>query len=384
MNQRSVYFPVCLILSLFLPGCGIGSLFGMRVQAHEVVTNPPSQVNVIVTVQDGHAPVPDLGESNFEIYEDGLLLDKNEIRLRLVAKDELTSALTVLLLDLSGDPSATELKRMQRGASHFVEKVSVTQPVFVVAFDGSQRPREVARFSKVERATEREVPDLAPFLSGDNSRDLYSAMMSSIKGIDAYFSKDEKEVHFGTVVTLLRGPDLAGRTGEREVRQAIYESGYEYFSLSPEDRKIDQVSLIGNTETFAYATMDTLPMRLSDLGMYVRSVYRSHYLLRYCSPARAGEKKLKVAVSMEGSDGGAKKGSAKSSFDASGFEGGCSAEDPAEGGVSASPEDSLEEAKPDPNPTSTHPTPASPNRPSSEKSEADPGIVAPPDNGKYE
>src|SRR6187551_1173906 len=145
MNLKSMMMLLCL--SSALSGCGTA------VNTQATVTRAPNEVNVIVTVKDGDEPVADLSEVNFEIYENDLQLDKEEIGLQLVAKDSLTAGLTVLLLDLSGAPDDATLRRFERGASHFIEKVSVTQPVLVVAFDGSPRPREVARFSKVDRAT---------------------------------------------------------------------------------------------------------------------------------------------------------------------------------------------------------------------------------------
>lgn len=342
-------------ISLGVSGCGFGGLFGLTVHTQKTIARPPANVQVIVNVADGKQPVSQLAEHNFDVYENDLHLDRDQIGLRLLPKDSLTAGMTVLLLDVSGSPDENTLRRIERGATHFVERVSVTQSVTVVAFDGSPRPREVARFSKVEQATERAVPSLTPFLSQDRSRDLHGAMLSAIKGVQLELAKTKKEAVFGTIVTVLHGPDLAGRTSEATLRQAIFASGYDFYSLSPEGASFDGLSLAGHTKRYDFATIDTLPMQLTDIGAHVRGMFNSHYVLSYCSPARAGERKLKVVVNY--TDPTKQRGSTKSKFDATGFVGGCD---------------------------QTSPKPASAVAPVATEANAEDPVIAPPDSGNYE
>lgn len=366
-----------LSLSFVLAGCGSGGLFGVSVTADKAKTEPPNTVHVFITVNDGSDPVDSLSESNFKLYENDLLLDNRAVRLHLLPTDSMAAGLTILLLDLSGSPDEAELNRIERGATHFVEKVTVTQPVTVVAFDGSARPREVARFSKVEQATERAVPSLEPFLSQDSSRDLNSAIVSAIKGATAELKKRKSNTHFGTIVTLLRGPDLAGRTSDKDAQNAIYESGFEFYSLSPEGTKIGNLADIGKNKRFAFATFDTMPMTFQDVGARVRSAWNSHYLLNYCSPSRAGERKLKIAVEYEGEGGGKKKGSARSGFDSTGFVGGCGTQ-AAEPALSENPPTGSTANEVN---TGKKPQKAAPLAGPIEETEE---VVAPPSSGKYE
>jgi hypothetical protein len=379
MNIR--YASLLALLSMSLCGCGTGPLFGVTVKAQKAVTSAPSRVEVITIVQDGGKPVDALSNSNFALYENGLQLDNHEVGLQIIPTDELAAGLTVLLLDLSGAPDATTLKRIERGATHFVEKVSVTQPIAVIAFDGSPRPREVARFSKVERATERAVPALQPFLSQDASRDLNGSMVSAIKGMHSELAKQEKVIQIGTIVTLLRGPDLAGRTTEKELRDAAYGSGFSYFSLSPEDQKISSLPTIGLNGRHHYSTIDTLPMRFSDLGLSVRAAYNSYYALSYCSPARSGERKLKVVVRYEGEKGHAKGGSGKTAFDSTGFTGGCRSH-----GAEAivAPSSPIAPAQVEQEHKVATPKKIDSNAPSAVPVSQDEAVVGPPQGGKYE
>lgn len=327
MTTNRIVLFLLIALAALLSGCGrpiLGvSVFGSNAKTDKTIARPPSDVTVFVSVEDSGDPVGYLSADNFEVYENDVLLNHQEIGLRMLSRNSLAAGHTILLLDLSGAPDEKELSRINRGASHFVEKVSTTQSVTVVAFDGSERAREIARFSRVETSTKRDVPNLAPFLSQDTSRDLHSALLAAIQGLTSSLKEQKGEVAYGTIVTLVRGPDLAGRKTEKEVRSAIYDSGYEFYSISAEELKFDLLSTLGKDEGFTYPTLDTLPMRFQDLGMRVRSAWQSHYLISYCSPGRAGTRKLKIKVRYESESGAKRSAATKSSFDATGFQAGC-------------------------------------------------------------
>jgi len=370
-------------------------LSGAKVETNNTIAKPPSDVTVYVSVKDSGKPVGHLSADNFHIYENDVLLSESEIGLRLLSRDTVAAGFTVLLLDLSGAPSAQELARIGRGAAHFVQKVSTTQPVTVVAFDGSPRAREVARFSRVEQSTKRDMPSLKPFLTKDTSRDLNSALSSALKGLETSLKSQKGEVHYGTLVTLVRGPDLAGRTSDKDVVSQMAASGYEFYSLSPEDVKFKTLNDIGKTERFTYSSIDTLPMRFQDLGIRVRSAWQSHYLISYCTPARAGTRKVKVKVTFDSESGAKRSASTKSEFDATGFEAGCAlpgaasstspSGDPSPPSAGAETSDSPSPAQTPPEPKATPKKSPAKNPSGSEPPPAeDESVVAPPPSGKYE
>lgn len=384
MRMHRLFLVLLVTQSCFLFGCGAsilgGSVFGASVETNKTVAKPPSDVTVYVSVKDSAEPVGYLTADNFEIYENDVRLDQKEIGLRMLPRNSVASGHTVLLLDLSGPPEEKELKRISRGAAQFVEKVSTTQSVTVVAFDGTERAREVARFSRVETSAKRPLPELAAFLSKDASRDLHSALLAAIKGLTASLKAQAGGVHYGTVVALVRGPDLAGRKTENDVRSAISKSGYEFYSISPEDLKMNILSSIGKDERFTYETIDTLPMRFQDLGMRVRSAWQSHYLISYCSPARAGVRKLRVKVTYENESGSRRSASTKSEFDATGFQAGCTAKQTHAELAPAPPNEGESAVSENPGEGSG----VNPARPSAPSGESDEKVVAPPPTGNYE
>lgn len=382
-----------LLLTLLLSGCGIGNYFGTRLSSVQTVTEPPNRVTVFVTVKDGKEPIGGLAEHNFSLYEDGVRLNNGEIGLNLLPRDTVAAGFTVLLVDLSGRPSDADLNRIERGAAHFVEKVTVTQPVTIVAFDGSARPRQVASYAQVKESVKRDIPKLSQFMSGDSSRDLNGALLSALSGVKAELEKQKKRGGFGTVVTMTRGPDLARRKSDQEAKAAIRASDYEFYLIAPEDRAMPNASSLGRDARFEYASLDTLPMKMADLGIRVRDSWNSHYLLSYCSPARAGERKLRVKVRFESDRGQNHSASDKSNFDASGFEGGC--EEP--NSVAPVKTSSPSSASANQPPQADQPTQAAAarsststaKRPQKAANSAEPDeetgeVVEPPPTGKYE
>lgn len=366
-----------LLLALFclpLGGCSGLHLFGAKVVTSEVVAEKPSDISAYVSVEKKKVPVGNLTADNFRIFENKVPLNEEAIGFELLPRESVAAGHTVLLLDLSGAPDDAQLRRISRGAAHFAEKVTTTQPVTVVAFDGSARAREVARFSKVAVETKRPLPDLGPFLSGDSSRDLNSAFIAAVQGVTDRLKESQKAATYGTVVTMTRGPDLAARKSDNKVRGAVTVSGFDFYSVTPEKMKLKILPAIGKTRKFQFATIDTLPMKLLDVGVHVRDTWFSHYLLTYCTPSRAGKRKLKIQVKFEDHHGKKTRGSSRSSFYADGFDGGC---------VPKTYQQKTPVAD------SSQPASASQSAPTDKQEQApesgeDAQIVAPPDSSKYE
>jgi hypothetical protein len=314
-----------LLFGLLGPGCSW--LSGVKVETARTVTRPPATVMVYLSVEERGEPVDHLETDNFQIYENDVLLPKKDLHLRLMPLEKVADGHTVLLIDLSGDIRPKDLRRIERGAAQFVKSVSTTQAVTVLVFDGSEGARLVARFPKVDAPTERPVPDLTPFVSGDASSNLNGAIVEALETLEEELARSKKPVQLGTLATLVRGPDLAGRKSEDDVYQAIEGKTYEYYSLSPADppkeQKVSLLGTLGKDERFEYETMDTLPMVFQDLGMRVRAAWGRHYLVTYCTPARNGTRDVKVRVQYFNDRGDEKSGKGKTTFDATGFESGC-------------------------------------------------------------
>lgn len=314
------------LLTLFfftfsLAGCS--ALSGVSVKTQKTLAKSPGNVLIYISVEDGGEPIDYLSAGNFDIYENGLLLDRAGINLELLPRDAAADGHTVLLLDLSGNIDEKDLARMSRGAAQLVEKVTTTQAVTVLVFDGSPETRLVARFPQVETAEKRPLPDLTPFVSGDASRNLNGGIIDAIAVLGVELAGSAKPVQVGTLITLVRGPDLAGRKSDDDVYRAVDQSDYRFFAVHPKGTEVATLSSLGREGNVAYDTIDTLPLTLQELGMQVRKAWGRHYLVSYCSPARGGMRDVEVAVKYTNSHGDQRSGKARTGFDSTGFAAGC-------------------------------------------------------------
>jgi|GEM_PF-697909 len=319
--SRLVRLLLPLLALVTLTGCG--ALSGVSVQTAKTVTKAPGNVLIYVSVEDGDKPVDNLSASNFDVFENDLLLDRASTHLELLPRDTAADGHTVLLLDLSGDIGEKDLTRISRGAAQFVEKVSTTQPVSVLVFDGSPETRLVARFPRVDVAEKRELPDLTPFVTGDDSRNLNGGIIDAIAILEDQLAFSMKPVQLGTLVTLVRGPDLAGRKSDDDVYRAIDKSDYEFYAVHEKKAAVKTLPSIGRDSRTEFETIDTLPMSLQEVGMKVRKAWGRNYLVSYCSPARGGERDVKVSVHFTSDNGDARRGKARTGFNSDGFEAGC-------------------------------------------------------------
>ncbi|HSC85721.1 MAG TPA: hypothetical protein VLC09_00540 [Polyangiaceae bacterium] len=386
---------------LLLVGCG-----GVQVEATHIHAVPPSNVEIYVSVQDDGRPIDYLEDSSFEIYENDVLLQSADVGLRLLPRDSKAIGHTVLLLDLSGQGDEAYLTKLRRGAEHLGEKVSVTQGVTVLAFDGTPGVRTVATWPRVRESTLRELPDLTSFRSGDTSRDLFGGVLEAMAVLKHQMAQASQPVKLGTLIVLSLGPDLAGRRKEHEIYQALSESKAAHYLVTPNEVEIPQAAMLGEDGHYTYANIDELALRLQDLGMLVRKSWGRHYLLAYCSPARAGTREVTIQVRYDDPDGAGRSASGSTEFVADGFRAGCQlpskslASQLMEGGE---PQTAAEPPPPTPNesvapPATTigkkKPAPASKPAPKSEPkpkpaepkpTEPAPSeqVIAPPTSGKY-
>lgn len=380
-----------LALSNCLGGCGFFS--GVSVKTNGVQASQPSKVLIQFSVDERDEPIDYLDESNLSIYETDVLLDSKGIGLRLLPRETNAVGHTVLLLDLSGAANSTELEKLERGASHFVEKVTTTQEVTVLAYDGGDRVRLVGNFPRVSAASAPTIT-LDAFSSGDDSRDLNGAVLQALDILKSELAEETKPIRLGTLVVHARGPDLAGRKPESDLRAALDDDSVDHFVITPEESNVPVEGDLGATAAFHYENADDLPLRFQDLGMRVRKSWGRHYLLSYCSPARAGSRTVTVKVRYLDEDGAERSGSGDAEFSAEGFTAGCKPSvvptapvtmsvepvvEPTPAPVEPTVEATPKKKKSPPAKKKATPTEAAPTAPEA----PDDDVVAPPSSGKY-
>jgi hypothetical protein len=316
---------VCLAVGSLAPGC---MLFGgLRVDPVATSAQPPSNVAVYLSASnDGH-PVTGLTEKSFQIAEDGLELTPEQTRQTLLPRDMAATHRALLLLDLSGPVMEGDTrKNIADAAARFVTRAHVAEAVTVVAFDGGPALRFIAEFPEGSGEI-AEIPGLASYTPSDPSSNLHSAVIEALTQLDARLMTAQKPLRIGSLVVFARGPDLAGRVPEAKMMEALGDSKQLIFAIGIKDAPGFRARRIGRAGSFEAESPVSLLHAFDEAGAQVAEAVGRYYLLSYCSPARAGQRRLRVRIVTTDGEGKETKGTLSTTFDATGFSSGC---DPAQ------------------------------------------------------
>jgi hypothetical protein len=318
----------CVAIGCLLTGCGL--LGGVQVEPVALSVQRPSNVAVYLSVTDKAEPVTDLELANFSIFENDQPVPSSDARLTLLDRDLAAVHHTLLLLDMSGVTDEPARRALASGVRAFAGKIRHAQGVSIFAFDGSEAITPIAEFPREARADggSEELDTLARFTPKDSSRNLYGAIVEGLKELDVRLMAVKKPVRLGTLVVYTRGPDLAGRAGEDDIYNRLEQSGHDVFAIGVGEEDSPYLRTIGRTGIVKSQTQNTVAIALEEAGQKVDSAHDRFYMLSYCSPARAGTRRLRVEVGYTSVEGDQKKGSLEQDFDATGFGPGCDPQSP--------------------------------------------------------
>lgn len=309
-----------VVVALASAGCGL--IGGVRVETVDASAQKPSNVALYVEVSDQGEPVTNLEPKNFKIYENDELLSPNQTGRTLLPTDRFTDQHVLLLVDVSGNPSADQKALYARAAEAFVRKLAANVAVTVKAFDGGPSLLAVGDFPR--GASQHAVPALTSLNAADSSRNLNGAIVAGLTELDGRGSG--KPVKLGTLVVFSRGPDLAGRVPEGALSDALYQTKNDVIGIviGPDATQLDFLpgGVVHSQDG------DSLPIAFEEAGSKVSAAHQKYYLVAYCSPARAGQRRVRVEVSYTDGEGTEKSGDTTYELDATGFSAGCTAETP--------------------------------------------------------
>jgi hypothetical protein len=333
--QRPCFYPawselvsaICLAVTL-TSGCHFFG--GVRLNEVATASGKPSNVATLVSVTQKGEPVTDLGVAAFKLTENGQPLDAESVSLRLLDPAAVTAFHTVLLVDLGHGTAAERRRQLSRGAATFVRRMRQKQAVTVLGFDGSPRTRLVGEFSVESSGTGPEQLDnLMQMTPADPSRDLNGAVLAGLDLLDGRLERSNRPIHMGTLVVFSRGPDVAGRVSDADLDQRLHHAEHQLIYVTvagdPSDKRTTALSSLGKIEAQA---ADTLPIALEDAAALASRLSSKYYLLSYCSPARAGERALRVEVLVNDADGHSETDAFETRFDSTGFSPSCNSNTP--------------------------------------------------------
>jgi hypothetical protein len=308
-----------LLAFLAFAASGCALLGGSRVEAVATSVQKPSNVALLVEVTEGEEPVAGLEPQNFKLYENGQELAGDVAKRTLLDRAPVTAERVVLVVELHGQPSSQERARLVRAVEVFVEKLRPMVAVSVFAFDGSDGLKNVGDFARGGGAPSAAALSTIP--GPDGSRNLHGAVIDGVRQLDVRLTSENKPLRIGTLVVVARGPDLANRQSEDRMAQVLESVRFDVIAVGiGEDTPYLGFARSGVVHA---QSPDTLPVAFEEAATRAVATHGKYYLVAYCSPARAGERRVKLEVAYESKKGEDRGGSVEHDFDATGFGPGC-------------------------------------------------------------
>jgi hypothetical protein len=322
IDCRAMRFAVSVALwASFLWSCTGCSLF-RQVKVDPIATSfqKPSNVGAYVAVRDGDEPLTELTSANFHVYENEQLVPAEQTQLTLLDRNIAVAHHALLLMDMSGAATPEARSQAAKGASNFVERLLPHQSVSVFAFDGSEGLVQIA--SATKGSAPPSMAALESFTPRDSSRNLNGAVLAALGKLDAQLNQAGKVVKVGMLVVYAGGPDVAGRADGDKAHDAVWESPHDVIAIgvAEQTEALEQFAKRGVVRAQA---ANTLPIAFEEAAGKVHDELEKYYLVSYCSPARAGSRRLRLEVKYTNKEGEEHSGDFEVDFDAKGFRPGC-------------------------------------------------------------
>jgi hypothetical protein len=309
--------PLSLVVVSFLFACAAGAVAGcggLNLQLVDASVRKPSNVAVYFTVNTtSGAPVADLAQNDFHIYEDGKPVSTLESQQTILQQEIAAVHDTLLLVDMSGSVVGSgDMPALISAAASFADRVGPYQKVAIYTFDGSPHINAVVPFGGNVRAG---VAALAHYRPRDPSTNLNGGVVEAVQVLGHQLDSAPQPLRFGTLVVFTDGTDRAHRVSDDEVRKTLDTAAFETFAIGV-GAEVDQAELraIGRSGTFASQNRADIARGFDDVANRIEAASRRFYLLSYCSPSRAGEHDVEVEAVA-----GGKRGRLSHHFDAGGF-----------------------------------------------------------------
>lgn len=309
------------IVASSLTACGSSAL---RLKRIDSSVQKPSNIAVYFTVetQEGE-PVAGLEAESFDIYEDGKLVSVHESKQTILNPEVATEHLTLLLVDMSGSVTESDdVPTIVAGAGSFAERLGQYQKVAIYAFDGRKDIVPISDFSSSSGRVTNAAEKLDGFQSKDPSTNLNGAVVEALGVLDKNLARSKMPLRFGTLVVFTDGSDRAARVPREQLQDSLDQTEHEVYVIGV-GSEIDQDELhqIGHSGVVIQPKRAEISRAFEETASRIAAMSQRYYLLGYCSPARAGEHKVKIVAHGAGSSG-----SLSYEFSANGFRPDCNPE----------------------------------------------------------
>jgi hypothetical protein len=310
---------VSLALGFALTGCGLFNQ--MNVEPIATASHRPSNVAAYVAVTDGDEPITELLPANFHVYENEQLVPAEQSELTLLDRNVAAAHQALLLVDMSQAKTPEARALAAKASLGFVTSLSPHEPVSVFAYDGAEGLVPIVSVAKGAPAP-TSLAALENYSPRDSSRNLNGAVLAALGKLDASLAQTGRPVKIGTLVVFASGPDVAGRADADLVHDTVWEGAHDVIVIGIGE-EADRVSSLARRGLVRAQNAGTLSIAFEEAAMKARAELEKYYLVSYCSPGRAGERRLRLEVTYTTKEGQEHTGDFEFDFSARGFEAGC-------------------------------------------------------------
>ncbi len=316
--HRAAGYALGLLSLLALSGCGV--FRHITVEPVATAFQRPSNVGAYVSVTDGDAALTELTSSNFRVYENEQLVPSEQTQLTLLDTNLVAAYQVVLLVDMSAALTPEARSVAAKAALGFVQKVNPREAVSVFAFDGGEGLVPIAALPRGNQAVT--MAALESFTPRDKSRNLNGAVAAGLSKLEMALAQSGRVVRIGTLVVYAAGPDIAGRVDKDKAHELVWASPYDVIGVGVAEQA-DAVEDLARRGLVRAQAADTLPIAFEEAATLAIEQLEKHYLVSYCSPARAGTRRLRLEVSYTNKEGEEHHGDFETDFSARAFGPGC-------------------------------------------------------------
>jgi hypothetical protein len=118
------------------------------------------------------------------------------------------------------------------------------------------------------------------------------------------------------------GPDVAGRVSADKLHDAVWESPHDVIAVGVAEHA-ESLEPLARQGLVRAQAKSTLPIAFDEAASRARDELEKFYLVQYCSPARAGDRRLRLEVKHTTKEGEEHTGDFETDFSAKGFRPGC-------------------------------------------------------------
>ncbi len=293
----------------------LGSTGCLKLRLINYAVRKPSNVAAYFTVdRSNRDPVPGLTADSFRIYEDGSPVSIHESKQTILNPEVAAVHYTLLLVDMSGSVTQSgQVPALQSAVQAFTQVVEKHQKVAVYSFDGDPKIHPLMGFGSGASA----AGAVGSFKGRDPSTNLRGAVVEALGILRKELDRAPQPLKFGTLVVFTDGTDRANRVDRATMLAAVDDATEFDIFVVGVGAEIDrgELSRIGKTGAVFDANPGQMQKAFEAVAARIEGYTKRFYLLSYCSPARKGERRLKIeAIAPDKA-----KGSIETTFSADGF-----------------------------------------------------------------